>query len=208
MDLSVTNHALEIVDLYRDVNITQSITSANSCITQQTDLSEPDNTEGIGAFMDLEFPTETRLVIDVGGGRYDLTKEWLQKHYPFQVEIIDPFNRSLEHNNFVVNMVLARKGADVITSMSVLNVIPELENRLQHIRFVWGLLRNGGMVFFKVWAGAWPLRGSGEAYIDVTKSVYQANKWASGFYDEVVFIFGKSNVFVKDENNLIVAFKP
>jgi hypothetical protein len=124
------------------------------------------------------------------------------------MEIIDPFNRSLEHNKFVVNMVLARKGADVITSMSVLNVIPELENRLQHIRFVWGLLRNGGMVFFKVWAGAWPLRGSGEAYIDVTKGVYQANKWASGFYDEVVFIFGKSNVFVKDENNLIVAFKP
>ena len=46
--------------------------------------------------------------------------------------------------------------------MSVLNVISDSKNRILHCCLIYNALKPGGTAIFKVWAGSWPVRGSGK----------------------------------------------
>lgn len=125
-----------------------------------------DNTEGIAAFADLRCPVNAKLWVDIGGGASDAPSKWLENKYPgLIVMVIDPFARSHEHNISIQIHLKSSGLADVVSSMSVLNVISNLENRLRHCLVMFNALKVGGTAYFKVWAGLWPLRGSGQAGI-------------------------------------------
>lgn len=166
-----------------------------------------DNTEGIAAFVDLYFPPQTRTILDVGGGKSDAAKVWMSNKYPdIRVEIVDPFHRTFLHNANVQKFVYQSGGVDIVTSNSVLNVIPDYTKRIDHCIVVYDALKVGGLAYFKIWAGMWPIRGSEKCTVD-NRGVFQANSWAHVFRNEVEYVFGNTNVFVDNNKNLIVAIK-
>jgi hypothetical protein len=156
-----------------------------------------DNTEGIAGFHDLPIPAGAQLLVDVG--KYD-GKAWLERKYPgLVVVVVDPFR-----NQICRKVLLESGGADVVTSISVLNVIEKREHRLLHCRDLYDWLKPGGVAFFKVWAGFWPHRGTAQA--EIKQGVYQANAWAQHFLPEVREVFGP-NVTNDCALNLISAIK-
>lgn len=123
-----------------------------------------DNTEGIAGFYDLPIPADAKLLVDIGGGRYDACKMYIEnkyKHQGLKFVIIDPFARSAEYNARSHSLVDDAGGADVATSISVLNVIETRAHRVRHIKQVRSALKQNGLAFFKIWSGYWPMRGSG-----------------------------------------------
>ena len=173
-----------------------------------------DNTEGIAAMHDLPLAKLVRenprlLLADIGCGRSDAAKLWLENQFPTQLEVVtvDPYARTHEHNCAAFERISAANGADIVTSMSVVNVIPTIEERSSHYTTVHSTLTLGGTAFFKIWAGFWPERGTGKHSRCSNEGVYQANAWASSFVDEVETIFGHGNVFADNNANLIVAIK-
>ena len=167
-----------------------------------------DNTEGIGGFHDLFIPSTASNLLDIGGGKSDGPKKWLEHKYPeLSVYVVDPFMRTQSHNAAVQKAVETAGGADVTTSISVLNVIEDVKTRIAHCDLVFHTLKPGGIAYFKVWAGMWPMRGTGKGYYDSTRNVFQANAWAHAYQEEVVCAFGRQNVIVDNNRNLIVAFK-
>lgn len=90
--------------------------------------------------------------------------------------------------------------------MSVLNVIPEVAVRLEHINTLKAALVVGGKAYFKIWPGEQPLQGT---YLpSATDTFYQANAYADRFLREIEIAFGIGNVRL-DYNvpNLIIAVK-
>lgn len=166
-----------------------------------------DNTEGISGVADLVFPSDAKLFLDVGGGRFHSVERWLKnQRKDSEYYVLDPFNRSREENIRVQRLILDRN-VDVVLSISVLNVIHEENLRLEHISIAFLSLKENGFAYFKVWAGCWPFRGSGVGQISEEKKSFQANRWASAFEHEVKMIFGRGNVFCDNNLNLVVAQK-
>lgn len=187
--------------------------SISSAITNQDNIDEPDahylaigeNASGPTAFSDFTFDSTVKKVLDIGGGRFDCNKHYLKKMYNIDLSIWDPFNRSKEHNDRIFALFSANK-ADAVTSMSVLNVIPELEARLAHLATLKDALTIGGKCYIKIWPGELPYKGS---YIPTaTDQAYQANAYADRFIREVELVFGLGNVFLnKHIANFIIAIK-
>lgn len=167
-----------------------------------------DNTEGIAGVADLKIPPDTNLLVDVGGGEFDATKTWLEANSSVQQALVlDPFARSPEHNQEVQATITERGGADVVTSISVLNVVPEVSNRIRHLVLCHYILKAGGFLFIKVWPGMWPERGVGQSTYNEGNGVYQANAWVTAFVPEVEAVFGTGNVHCDANLNLMVAQK-
>ncbi|CAG9461421.1 unnamed protein product [Pedinophyceae sp. YPF-701] len=165
-----------------------------------------DNTEGIGAFHDIDFPPGCRLVADFGGGSSDSARRYMERRYPgLRLLVLDPFNRPRQHNEAAQEAIVAAGGVDCATCMSVLNVVPYRRERLRLLRVMRSAMRPGALAYFKVWAGAWPVRGTGVATTDRERKAYQANRWASGFLDEVRGVFEEA--YADNNLNLIVARK-
>jgi len=149
------------------------------------------------------------MLVNLGGGEHDAVTNWLLANRKIdQVLVLDPFARSKEHNVAAQQKVVDNGGADVVTSISVLNVVPEVKNRIRHIVLVEHILKKGGFAYFKVWPGMWPERGSGKSALNEKSGLWQANAWAVEFVPEVAAVFGQDNVRCDANLNLIVAFKP
>ncbi len=74
-----------------------------------------------------------RDVLDIGGGKYDLLTNVLAD-MGIRNWVLDPYNRSKEHNEFVVRMLRAHP-ADMAICSNVLNVIkePEARSAIHHL---------------------------------------------------------------------------
>jgi len=167
-----------------------------------------DNTESIAAFVDLQIPAGTSFLVDVGGGKFDSSADWVKKNKGVEeFLVLDPFMRTAEHNHAVQKTITEKGGADVVTSISVLNVVPEVSNRIKHIVLVNHVLKKGSYAFFKVWPGMWPERGTGKESYNEERGIWQANRWAPFFLREVSAVFGRGNVHCDATLNLIVAYK-
>ncbi len=166
-----------------------------------------DNTEGVSAFVDIEFPS-AEFAVDIGGGASDTMKRWVERNTEIKTMLVaDPYHRTTEHNKMVERALEEHDGADIVTSMSVLNILQQKCDVDEHIHLLHRILKDGGTAYFKVWAGYWPERGSGREFLDVDQEVYQANQWASYFLPAVASVFGAENCFCDMNKNLIVARK-
>lgn len=164
-----------------------------------------ENTSGVEAFCDIPFHPSVKQILDVGGGQFDANKFFMASK-GIELSVWDPYNRTYEHNKKIEKWVADSKGLKVVTSMSVLNVIPELEARISHINTVKSALKQNGLAFFKIWPGESTLKGSYVPSWD--SSSFQANAYQDRFFHEVEIVFGRKNVSVSSSiPNLIIAKK-
>jgi hypothetical protein len=167
-----------------------------------------ENTEGIAGVHDLWIPEGSKLLLDVGSGKSNAVKAWLEHKYPeLTVYLVDPYQRSYEHNISVLHQVERSGGVDIATSISILNVIDNEVSRIYHISLLHHVLKPGGIAYFKVWAGRWPDRGTGRSFHDTARNSFQANRWASSFLQEVEEVFGLGNVLADNYRNILIAKK-
>lgn len=158
-----------------------------------------DDTEGLVPFDVFFDKTQTgSRNLDVGGGKFDAGSEHLKNTYGITNLVFDPYNRTKEHNELVEEEV-KKTPVDSATSCSVLNVIPNAQDRSAHIRFIYDSLKANGHAFFTVWRG----NGTG------IPSELQSNRGAHSYLAEVASIFGKTNVYspADDIGNNLVATK-
>lgn len=70
--------------------------------------------------------------LDWGGGKYDDASDYLQEHLNCTNLIYDPYNRTEEHNNTILD-IIAQGCLTSITCLNVLNVIQDPAERNQLI---------------------------------------------------------------------------
>lgn len=188
----------------------QSISSAetNNDINpdpQYNEVARGENAAGVNAFADIPFDKNVKRILDVGGGKYDVCRNYMRSKN-IELLVWDPFNRSKAHNSQVRQAVTKHK-VDAATSMAVLNVIPEPEARLAHIVTLKEALKENGYAYFKIWPGEGKLKGSNKAVVNgYGYPGYQANAYAIKFLPEVQLVFGPKNARVDPKiPNLIIA---
>lgn len=168
-----------------------------------------DTTEGIASAAILyrmgRIPPNA-VVLDLGSGKFCRVGEWLRlQDSTVAVHAADPYNLSMEANTAAQRAIEAAGGADVVLSASVVNVVPTVRARLQHYALARRALKPGGCAYFFVWAGDWPVRGTGRESVDEARGAYQANAWASAFLDEVAAVFGRNVCFADNNLNFVCA---
>jgi hypothetical protein len=146
---------------------------------------------------------EGSVNLDIGGGRYDLGTDYLQKERGIENLVLDKFNRSSKHNEEVLSRIQKREGADSATVANVLNVIKEPEIRGEVIQQSYDNTREGGKVFFQIHQGSGKEAGKGVGR--ETSKGWQNYKKTSEYVPEIEKIFGKGNV--QRKGNIIIATK-
>ncbi|HSX10984.1 MAG TPA: hypothetical protein VLF94_04640 [Chlamydiales bacterium] len=164
-----------------------------------TENGRPDYTEGVGAFTNLRLKPGTKN-FDNGGGSHDTNTLFLRDTYAIENWVYDPFQRSKEHNETVLEAV-AHHDFDTSTSNSVLNVIDDFSQRLRHIFLSCDSLKEFGAAYFLIWEGD---RSSEEKRLSYG---YQANRLVGSYQSEIERIFGSGNVVTDFQRKLIIAFK-
>lgn len=92
-----------------------------------------------------------QIVLDWGGGKYDLSKNKIENEKKLKFYVHDEFNRSKEHNQHVESEVLKAGGADIITIANVLNVIKEKSERIKTLQNAKKFLKKNGKVYINVY---------------------------------------------------------
>jgi hypothetical protein len=199
----------EIITTSAWQTLNQSINAKESNTNNQTapDITTHDNTSGVNAFADITLP-ENEMILDVGGGKFDHAKNYVRTKWQSELLIWDPFNRSHDHNHQVQSQVEKNKVA-AATSMSVLNVIPEVESRLAHISTLKYALQLNGIAYFKIWPGEGNHKNSYIPTInDDDRIGFQSNAGADRYLREIQIVFGLQNAYIDERiPNLIIAKK-
>jgi hypothetical protein len=89
--------------------------------------------------------------LDIGGGKFDNVHDFLINKYNTTNLVYDPYNRSKEHNKYVMQAV--KKGITSITISNVLNVIYEDERKRHTLSLAKNLLSQGGICMITVYEG-------------------------------------------------------
>lgn len=163
----------------------QSITSADTSIKQVPAVFKNH----------LFSKTPGQRNLDIGGGKYDLGREYLAQH-GVESHVYDPYNREPEHNEAVLKR-FSDKPADSVTATNVLNVIQHPHHRAGVIEMAHRHLDDNGHAYFGIYAG--DRSGQGKQ----TSKGYQNNLPASAYMDEVQRVFPH----VQRKGDVIVARK-
>lgn len=129
--------------------------------------------------------------LDIGGGKYDLMTEAL-KEKGVENLVYDPYNKSQEHNDNVMDRVSRMHGVHTVTIFNVLNVIKEREIQIEALKLAYNALKLGGMVFVRSTYKN-PKKASGvtksgtfqhyltqEEYLEIVKEVFPEAKLKFG----------------------------
>jgi len=134
----------EELDAYHREHTTQKYTSAG---TSQSQVAKGFTT--VAKHIGWRSGT---VNLDLGGGKYDHGVKFLAKH-GVESHVLDPYNRSQEHNKKVADTVAARGGADTVTLFNVLNTIKEPEVHQDVLRTAQSHLKPGGRLYISVYHG-------------------------------------------------------
>lgn len=132
--------------------------------------------------------------MDYGGGRFDNATEYL-KGENVENLIYDPYNRTKEHNDKVIEKIRQNNGADTCTLSNVLNVVKEKEIRQEILKNIKELLKDDGTLYITVY------EGTGNADEKETKAGYQLNRKTRDYIEEIEDVFGN----VTKKGKLIIA---
>ena len=156
--------------------MTQTITSADTSLKQVPAILRLIDSTAEDA---VRFWGKRRLVLDYGGGRYDLLTEELKRRGVVNL-VLDPFNRSEDHNKLVRQILTTPYNqADMALCSNVLNVIKEPEARRELLREIKRLTNPLGIVFFTVYEGDKSSRGR------KTSKGWQANRPTKNYLREI-----------------------
>ena len=89
--------------------------------------------------------------IDIGGGAYNATTEYLAEQYGTTNMVFDPYNRGSEENLATLDFLRAGNRADTATCANVLNVIKEADSRRNVILEVAKSIKEDGTAYFSVY---------------------------------------------------------
>lgn len=171
--------------------MTQTITSAGTSVKQVPAILN----KIIKAMrMPASFLAGVRDVLDMGGGKYDLLTE---KFAEMKIRnwVYDPFNRSPEHNAYVVQMLTTR-GADMAICSNVMNVIRDEIDRKHMLRLLQSMTNERDhKVFFTVYEGDRTSKGK------KTTKGWQANRPTEDYVDELSEVFHSVSLL---KNKLVV----
>ena len=120
--------------------------------------------------------------LDLGGGRFDNVTEFLETK-DVQNLILDPYNRSSEHNEQVLRF-LQEQSVDTVTLNNVLNVIKETEIQNQLLNQAAQALKPDGMLFILVYEG--DKSGGGRC---TKPGQWQENRKTRDYVDQVLKVF-------------------
>lgn len=89
--------------------------------------------------------------IDIGGGKYNFTTDYLMEEFGTTNMVYDPYNRGSDENLAVIDWLRAGNRADTATCANVLNVIKEQEARRNVILEVAKSIKEDGTAYFSTW---------------------------------------------------------
>ncbi len=135
--MSIINYLKENLSLEED----QEFTSKDTSRSQIAALHKLLMSKGIYQ--------DNQLVLDYGGGKYDLAKNFVESNKNIKFLVYDPFNRIDEHNKEVLSYVKENGGADIITLTNVLNVIKEKQIRINILNDIKAYLK--GKLYISVY---------------------------------------------------------
>jgi len=136
----------------------------------------------------LHFLAYTNEILDYGGGAGEkLTEKWAELR--IRNLVLDPFNRSEEHNAFVRKLLKVRPADHAICS-NVLNVIKEPKIRMAALQEIAALTDPLGNVFFTVYEGNKSSRGK-----RTKNDCWQANRPLKSYVKEVRKVFYNGTYF-------------
>jgi hypothetical protein len=115
----------------------QEYTSAKTSINQ---IPKP-----VSRLLDANELKDKSVNLDIGGGKYDNITELLAK-WGIKNYVYDPYNRSEEHNEYVIEKTKNGQ-VDTVTIFNVLNVIKEKEEQIRVLKKARNALKPGGKVF-------------------------------------------------------------
>lgn len=176
-----------VEDISNDLDITHSDQEYRSDRTSINSSKLP------AIFKLVKFRPET-VNLDYGGGRFDNATNWLRELDVTNL-IYDPFNRSTEHNSFVLSEIKKNGGADTATLSNVLNVVKEENIRLEILKNIKKLLKPGSPLYITVY------EGSADNNARATKAGFQLNRKTSNYIDEIKKVFND----VTQKGKLIIA---
>ena len=168
------------------VNNKQEYTSANTSI----------NSSKLPAVFNIISFKPNTINLDYGGGKFDNATEFLKTKDVTNL-VYDPYNRSIEHNNEVLDIIRKNNGADTVTCSNVLNVIKEENIRFDVINNIYKLLKTGGIAYFTVY------EGDRSNNARPTKAGYQLNRKTIDYLNEIKSVFNDVEV----KGKLIKAIK-
>lgn len=178
MKITITSSRRAIrADQYDDVwqtiaNINQEFTSENTSI----------NSGSLPAVFNMSGVKIGKINLDYGGGKFDNVAEYFAKDGIVNL-VLDPFNRSKDHNYEVILTLRDIGGAYTATCSNVLNVVKEKKNRMEILTNMKKLVRPGGTIYITVYEAD----GSGEE--GETTSGYQLRKKTAEYMDEIYEVF-------------------
>lgn len=162
----------------------QEYTSAKTSINTVTKI-----------YKNIEFVMGSE-VLDYGGGKYDTNTEYL-KERGVNCYVFDPYNRTEEHNQKVLDYFRYRQGSDYIVCANVLNVIKEDFIIIEILHNIKQLISEKGIIYIQIYEGGKQSIGKR------TIKGYQRNQKTVDYetFLRVVFnenwnISRKSNIFV------------
>lgn len=176
----------------QEVKATEQLAAAQKATFQVGDIREVPqeftsaktsiNSKKLPAIFSMIHLEPDTVNIDYGGGRFDNATDYLaqQKVHNF---VYDPYNRTSEHNNEVLNTLSKNGGADTATLSNVLNVIKEQEARNNVLQNLAKLTKPGGKIYITVY------EGTGKGNEGATSSGYQLNRKTEDYLEEVRSVF-------------------
>jgi hypothetical protein len=154
---------------------TQEFTSA---ATSQSQVAK-----GLGVLAKKNLLKPGSVNVDLGGGRYDHGTKFMESH-GVTSHVLDPYNRSDEHNQRVARDVRQQGGADSVTVFNVLNTIKEPHVHTQVLETAKGHLKPGGSLWLSVYTGdrsgvgkrtkadSWQRNESLHKYLETVRGVF------------------------------------
>lgn len=172
------------------------MTTINELPQEFTSAKTSINKNKVPALFKLAVFKPDTVNLDYGGGKFDTATEYLKKFNVTNL-IYDPYNRTKEHNNSVIEQINENHGADSVTCSNVLNVIKEYEVRQQVLENIKKLVKTNGIVYITVYVG------NGTGIGSKTTSGYQLNRRTEEYVEEIKKVFP----IVERKGRLIVAIK-
>lgn len=168
-----------------DVPVSQEISSAGTSIKQVLALFRNKNVQ----FEDVN--------IDIGGGRFDLTTEFLAERGTTNL-LFDPYNRDLATNRATLDFLRDGQKADTATCANVLNVIAEPNARYNVILEAAKSIKPDGRAYFTTY------EGDGSGVGRATSAGWQNNRKTESYVPEIQKYFDS----VVRQGSLIIATNP
>lgn len=150
-------------------------------------------------FEDLFGNLRNEVNLDYGGGKYEKATEWLAGYAVTNI-VYDPYNRSTEHNEAVMNRAI-EDGVSCITCLNVLNVVRDENERIAILSNILHIAIESQLV-----RGEYPViliqvyEGNKSGTPSVTTA--QMNRRATDYYDEIRMLFCEEDWHMTRHGNI------